>query len=244
MDNKMKLLNWNLSIGGIKNNKYVFAWGVLKGNHPKIPNGEYIHTSEIININIIDNKFLAKTYSGSLYELDFNEINLNYKETNIDALKILLKNNYDEKMINKIIEDKINKNIQEENNLIENLSDNYLYIEMSGDYFIKGYFKHNKKLMPCHAYTHVGTFVDSVLISAEDKVDFRYFPKGNSIEIYHWSNGLEAIVINNISEEDLIVYGTTKTLIETNSSKIIQKKDGDKEGLFSPDKVNGKCLLK
>jgi hypothetical protein len=114
---------------------------------------------------------------------------------------------------------------------------------MSKDYFIKGYFKYDKKLIPCNSYTHVGTFVDSVLISAENKVDFRYFPKGDSIEIYHWSNGLEAIVINNISKSDLIVYGTTKTLVEGNSSKIINKKDGEKEGLFSPDQVDGKSLL-
>lgn len=65
----------------------VRAHGIVKGHH-RLPDGTHIHTSRIeqLDTEADEGRFVARTHSGSLYELMFEEID---GERISDTMKIL-----------------------------------------------------------------------------------------------------------------------------------------------------------
>ena len=65
----------------------------------------------------------------------------------------------------------------------------------------------------------------------------------NSIEPYHWSDGLERIHFENVGE-NAVFQGSKETIeLPTNSIMVIESTAYRGEGLFSPDCVNGKSAF-
>ena len=81
------------------------------------------------------------------------------------------------------------------------------------------------------------------IVAEHGQVDFRYFPNVN-MQPYHWSDGLESVYIHNIDTYDFMFQGTKEDILcaQGNVTKI-EKDNYTGEGLFSPDVVNGKCVL-
>lgn len=240
----MVLLNWHLML--LKEENAVLAWGILEGGHKKLADGTYIHTSSIEESKIDYEKGVLDviTYSRSNYELLFEKIDLSYIEETIEALKFLFKDEFREDFFEIVKKQKEKFDEDMKKKVLGELQNNELYLEMAGDSCVKALFKKDDKVEKIESFVHVGMFQDSVLIGKYDLVDFRYFPKGGSIEIYHWSDGLERVIIKNLSDSDLRVYGRHKKIIKGLSEDYVEKEGFDVEGLFSSDMVNGKSLLK
>ena len=84
-------------------------------------------------------------------------------------------------------------------------------------------------------------FQDSVLYMVPDILDFRYFPgRVEEGEIYNWSEGLENIIIKNMTNRTIIFNNQTILTNET----ILLNKSNYSCGLISPDVVTGNSLLK
>ena len=90
-----------------------------------------------------------------------------------------------------------------------------------------------------YPYVHTGMFQDSVLYTIGGVLDFRYFPKHDSIETYHWSDNIERAYIRNDMEYTFIFNGE---YIAPGEIKEFNK-ERSREGLFSPDAFNGKSIM-
>lgn len=100
--------------------------------------------------------------------------------------------------------------------------ENSIYLEVSviadGDilaYNVDG----NKDVV--EPYLHVGMFQDSVLYCT-DTIDFRYFPKGNKLEIYSISENIKTIVIKNMKEYKIYFNSAS---IEPNETKVFMAEE-------------------
>lgn len=175
-------------------------------NHYRLSDGSHIHTSSIERIvfDSVNNRLLMDTYSGSHYELLLADIDF----TNFDKTRAYLQ----KFNISTLSEDKCRK-LQEkaEVALLSKvqgiLNPNELYL---GGISRRAFFKNAKgTLREIPIIDHLGMFRDSVLVTDREKneVSFCYFPKINGIQPYFWSDGLDAVVIDNDSSNDIEFQG-------------------------------------
>ncbi len=174
------------------------------------------------------------------------------KETNeYDELREASYSDFTNYIINLAIEGKKEieekKKIDEErmiNFLLENKYEDSIYLEVSnidcGDklaYSINT--KEGTKTGVVYPYVHSGMFQDSVLYGAYEILDFRYWPNWSGMSTYHWSDSIKNAYIKNISNKPFEFNGER---IEVGETKHFTSK-GAREGLLSPDCVDGSSLL-
>ena len=100
-------------------------------------------------------------------------------------------------------------------------------------------------LIPLEPFCHVGTFQDSYLIRKAGIVDVRYFDKVAGVDFYHVSDGINNIYFRHVGDSQFCVTGIGDgfTIKKGDTEVKIVKPENCKEGLFSPDCVNGKSML-
>lgn len=212
--------------------------------HPRFCDGEMIYTSRVMEVKVdpVGKMVHVRTYSGSHYEMCFCDIREAAANEISDAM-YHLGANLD---INECLELKRQAAHMLTQRLAGVLRAGELYVRMAGGNDAKeAYFKTEKgTVVEIPVWVHVGTFEDSVLVEKAGLCDWRYFPKQISIEPYHWSDGLEAVYLENMGD-DFIFKGTNRNIPCKHGEVTVIKKDEYKgEGLLSPDSVNGKSLLK
>lgn len=233
----MKLRNWYLT--GIEYGKYL-VWGVLLDEHPYLDVGTFIHTSTIEKASIdIENKIInVETFSGSHYELPFAfEADGAEKELEDFSLKYNLNCDNIVDIVTEIRQEEL---ISNEKYLNEILNEGELFLEVSGDNCNIAYYKKNNNVITITPMTHVGTFQDSVIISDRNYIDFRFFPMGSRLEIYHWSKNLDKIKVKNVGTKDAVVRGVQSYKCPAGEITEIERADKTPDGLLSPDFVNKK----
>lgn len=228
-------------------------WGFIKGNHfhlkgivtghLKLADGMDITTSYVETVVRQGDCLIAKTKSGTVYNLELAEIGMN-KEVVYDTIAALKGFGFDENIIIEAQVLKERKSVEYLQNADKVLNNNELLLCMAGTNAIRAYFKFCNKVEECQIRRYVGMYQDSILVELMGKVDFRYFPYPNSCEVYHWSDGLKSVKIANTGAEQTIFNGRGSVLvIKKGEMKALEKKIFANEGLFSPDCVNGKSIL-
>ena len=240
----INLTEWYLERLEGYENPYFIAWGIVYG-HPRIPDGINIHTNVIRSLKLNDtgNSLLMHTKSGNDYELPLSEALAEYGEKTKDCLEAFnipatvlsdcekLKEISEKEMIAKV--EKI-------------LEPNELYLLQCGVVTKKAYFeKADGEILQIPVMCHSGMRQDSYLVTdfRMGTVDFRYWDKPRGVEPYHWSDGLEAIKIENIGKNDMVFYADTEIICKVNEVTTIESTQYHGEGLLSPDAVNGKSAL-
>ena len=223
---------------------YYNAHGIVLG-HPKLQEGIDIHTSVIktIKLDNENNCLIMRTRSGSEYELSFASISF---ETFDETQACLETFNIDKLSLEQCEELHKEEEKQFLSKVEASIKSNELYLGIIGMYVQKAYFKNNTgTIRELHVKPHIGMLQDSYLITdwKKGEVDFRYFDKFDGIEPYHWSDGLEAILIDNMGTSNIKFFGTDKTIICQSGVTRIEKEVYRGEGLFTPDVVNGKGLF-
>ena len=237
------LTKWEINEAIGKNENFYYANGIVSG-HPRLVDGTYIHTSKVVSITFYetDNKLIMRTYSGSEYEMNLADICLdNYKSTAKWLKKFDVKlPSYDEC---KSLADRIESEVIKSMNKI--LKDGELYLKMKGVFVQKAYWK-KTEIRTIDVREHIGMFQDSYLVTDWEKheVDFRYFDELFGIRPYHFSDGLNAILIDNIGSSEFgFTSGEYHVSCKPGEITRIESEHFNGEGLVSPDVVNGKCML-
>ena len=239
----IKLTQWEINEAKHKNEKYYFANGTVSG-HTDLFDGTYIHTSKIISIifNEDNNKLIMKTHSNNEYELRMTDILLGKYATTVEYLKKFNVKipSYDEcKRMADSVEEAFLANLD------KLLKDSELYLKMNGVFVQKAYWKKNE-IRTIEVRAHIGMNQDSYLVTDWEKheVDFRYFDGLFGIRPYHFSDGLNAILIDNIGSSD-IGFTSGEYYISCKAGEIttIGSEHFNEEGLVSPDVVNGKSVF-
>lgn len=234
----IKLSDWYFTMGN-----HAHAHGVV-ACHPRLADGTSITTSAIEKVKLEKDRLVVLTHSLNSYEMKLEDINMNTFDTTVEVLKDLGVSGVEKDVCQKLAEaSKVN--LMEKVDKI--LRNSELYLQMAGIYTKHAFFKNNLgEVREVGVSVHIGTFTDSYLVTDWNKgeVDFRYFDKGMAIEPYHWSDGLEAVYIENIGDTDLLYKCRGKHIYcKADEVTRIDKEDKGQEGLFSPDAVNGKSLL-
>ena len=243
----IKLTEWHFVKRQFKERRegYFIAEGFVT-NHPKLQDGIYIHTSIIqkLEMDAKNNRLLMHTYSQNIYELLLADMNVQNFENiqeclqcfNVPAFSLSdcrKMKDENEKALNRMVN--------------EILQQNEFYLQMSGVFVQKAFFKNcSNELREMTVYAHIGMYQDSYIIAdfTKGEVDFRYWDGANSIKPYHWSDGLETILINNKGSKDIDFVGSKRIIIcKVGDITRIESKEYCGEGLLSPDVVNGKCVL-
>ena len=242
-------------------------WIYLSGiadNHPKLGINAYVsQTSEIKEVvSYKDNVLKVKTHN-SIYVCPIKYLSKRFVKNdipNINTIKpelykvILLVNKLADKnimdaskqhyldMINSGEEELKQKKEEDNTRLISIIKDkeNSIYLEVSNiSYGNTLAYNINGETGVIEPEIHVGMFQDSILYMLENKVDFRYFPKGTLMEIYSWSDNIEKVLIKNMKnyeikvDEQTIKAGETVEIDNSNYNC----------GLISPNCVDGSSAL-
>lgn len=235
-----RLRNWYLETYADAARGHGFCY-----NNPKFYSGQFITTSYIVKIEVVDDERLLKlfTYSGSCYVLDYADIN----EMAIESTEKVL-----EKMgvaldLQRCVACKENRLKSTEVELMGRLDTDELYVVMAGGYGVaEAYFKSKDNvIVPIHVNVHIGMTQDSVIVADFENglCDWRIFPNGYYVKPYHWSDNIKAVHICNIGE-DFIFKGSKREIpCESGGVTVIKSEEYGGEGLFSPDAVNGKCAF-
>lgn len=216
-------------------------WGMCQG-HEKLADGTYIHTSPVTKIELCDEGLDVFTHSGTHYRCKTEEISLDFlKETKMCLEK---------KEVNTAFLDnaaELVKKIEEEKfaEVKKLLKENDLYLEFLGVNLNHAYFKKNGVLIPLTVACHVGMFQDSYLIREPGVVDVRYFDQMFGVDFYHVSDHINNFHFKHVGEYPFSVSGIGDGLkFEKDDTEIKTIKPVNcKEGLISPDCVNGKSAL-
>lgn len=243
----IKLTNWYFTKGINRDTKKeVFIAEGTVSNHPKLEDGIHIHTSivEKVELDKENNRLLMYTHSKNTYELLLADMNFEEFEKIKDSLECFnvsiltldecQKLKGDREMYFISLADKV-------------LQKNELYLAIMGVFVQRAFFKNDAgEIREIRVTPHISMFQDSYLITDWEKgeVDFRYFDGFNTIKPYHWSDGLSALVIENVGSTDIEFLGSDrKILCKSGEVTRIENKEYHGEGLFSPDVVNGKSLF-
>ena len=247
----LTLKNWDLleTIDGM-----VYANGTVFG-HYRLQDGEFIHTSVIKKIyRCSEEKYVFETKSGNLYYLYKGDMNLQRMDITEERMKIpevFAGKEMEQSLTLKteIFEAKCLKLSKIINNpqaiARENMDEDGLYLIMEHMNVVNAVLRKRECFRELQPSVHVGMFQDSVLIIDRQnaEADFHYFPNHLMVP-YYWSDGLANIYIHNIGNCSIIFKGT-KENIECKSDKIVKigKDAYFGEEVFSPEAVNGKCIL-
>ncbi|MDE7476750.1 MAG: hypothetical protein K2M91_02180 [Lachnospiraceae bacterium] len=219
----------------------------LKGNvsgHPKFQDGTYITSSPVEEIQRQGNMLVARTMSGTVYYMELAELvaDNDYSGNTLEAFRSF---GLADSIIGEaggLAERKKAEQLKLADKMLEN---NELFLLMAGEDTLKAYFKSSNKVEMCQIDVHFGMVQDSILVGLPEKVDFRYFPRWSSCEVYHLSDGLNKVKIKNTGDENVTFRNGSKAVcVRKGEIKSLNKKIFANEGLFSPDCVNGKSSLK
>lgn len=227
----------------LSNWKYdgVMLWGVCQG-HQKLADGTYIHTSPVVEMELCEEGLDAHTYSGTHYRMQTDEISLDFLEETKAGLEV---DKIDTSFLDDVVRQVEEVQKQKEQEVDKLLEEHDLYLEFVGTHMKYGYFKNDGVVMALRCDCHVGMFQDSYLIRQMGIVDVRYFPEENGIAFYHVSDGIHNIYFKYIGNVPFSVSGIGEGLEFTQEDSEIKtiKPENCREGLFSPDCVNGKSVL-
>ena len=198
----IRLIDWFLNKYTSKKGDFYVAGGCVF-EHPSIDDGIYMNTSNIKSIRFesFENKLIMITKSDNEYVLSLSDIRLDcFKETQ----RFLNENNVwipDFEECKSLVDKAENIVLS---HLNEVLKERELYLKMADSCVIKAYWK-NKKVRAIDILVHTGMFNDSYIVTDKEKheVDFRYFARLFGIEPYHYSEGINAILIENIGSSDI-----------------------------------------
>ncbi len=241
----IQLTEWYFSKHKLKGTSEMcyIAHGFVSG-HSELKDGTHIDTSMIekIEMDKINNRLLMYTHSKNEYELLFADIYLEefkkiqgyLHQFNIPASSL--------SECKKLQEECKAELIAKADRILKN---NELYLMIIGVFVRKAFFKNSDgKVREIPVRPHIGMFQNSYLVTDWEKheVDFRYFDGIRSIRPYHWSDGLEAIQIENAGNTDILFFSGDNLLCKAGEVTLIENTQFRGEGLFSPDVVNGKCI--
>lgn len=244
----IKLREWYFQSGIINETgeKGFRAWGFVSG-HPKLQDGSHIHTSVIDNMELDaeNNRLLMYTHSKNTYELRLADMKFEDFENTKDCLQFF-------NVPAPALSECENLHKKDEEELIAKmdgiLQNNELYLQLNGVFTQSAFYKNKSgKVRRINAGVHVGMHQDSYLITDFQKreVDFRYWNGYMNIQPYHWSDGLEALLIEVTSSKDIEFKGSERTIVcKAGEVTRIESKEYCGEGLLSPDVVNGKSALR
>ena len=220
----MKLTEWSLTEDFWGN---VQAHGYVTGHH-RLAEGDWIHTSKVLSIESseVQGSIKMHTYSGSLYELSVVDIDISAAEKTSElAQKMGLSENVCQEIIHcgkEKVED-LRRSVSEQ------IKERELYLTFRGVNVKNAFWKSaSGECREVGISCHVGMIQDSMLIrdSKDRELDFRYFPGWGEIRPYAWSNGLEAVWIDNQSDVDFIFRTETESITCPGGEKIrIEKKE-------------------
>lgn len=219
----------------------VTLWGICQG-HNRLSDGTYIHTSTVEKFELCEDGLVAYTYSGNCYHCKTEDIRLDILGNIKVCLEVM---NIDVSFLDdaeKLVEESKSKKIVEVEKLLE---ENDMYIEFLGINVKYAYFKKDGVLIPLKCDCHVGTFQDSYLIREPGVVDVRYFDRMFGVDFYHVSDGINNIHFKYVGDLPLSITGIGDGLkFEKDDTEVKTIKPEDcKEGLISPDCVNGKSMI-
>lgn len=251
----MILSDWLLNIWKDAEEPIEYAVGNVFG-HPKLSDGSRARTSKIVKTySLGDGSFVFETKSGHLYEAKKSDMDVARvarteqilgKYEIFDGKEIEESVRIENKEALKAYESYKNKDEQLKRIALDNMDEDGLYLFIQDLWAPKAFFKKDGIIRELEAGVHTGMFQDSVLVidSLHKKVDFRYFPK-TDMEPYHWSDGLENVYIHNLDDRSFGFLGTHRKIeCKPGEATKIFHSEYTGEGLFSPDMVNGKSLIK
>ena len=196
---------------------------------------------------MIDGTLVLITASGSEYQLRPEEIHPDCGKVTADSLAPF-------GIVAGFVEDCLQARREEDARLMEEegrlLEPGELLLTTCWNRAIRALFRAaGGALVSVRPTVHGGMFQDSVLLTDREggRVDFRYFPTGSGdrIEPYHISDGLRVIKIHNLGGPT-VRFGKAGREVRCPPGEItaIPAAEHEREGLVSPDAVNGKGLYK
>lgn len=227
---------------------YLEEWGksaVARGfthNSPKFGDSSFIHTSEIVGVEVDEQKqmIIFHTVSGSKYVAAFADIKC--KAEAVENTRVIFSYmNIPASFLDKAFVLAKEKNKTLVSSLEQNLVNGDLYLQLGAGGIEKVYFKYEEKVQKVSCRVHSGMSTDSYLYTILGVVDFRHYEFiGNSVDTYHMSDSIKRLVVNNV--------GAVPVTIDHKVYKIGQTvtcvtEENHPEGLFSPDVFNGKGLF-
>lgn len=220
------------------------AHGVVSG-HPRLEDGVLATTSTIesIKLDSENNRLIMITYSQNEYELLFADVQLMCFEETSDILQEFNIPALDRDKCENLLKQAEKEFLDKVDSI---LGKNELYLQLSGVFAQRAFFRNNDgKLHEIRTTPHTGMQNDSILITDWEKgeVDFRYWTRFMAIRPYHWSDGLETIKVENIGTTDISFLCDSKIICKAEEITTIKYQQFHREGLFSPDVVNGKCAF-
>lgn len=240
----ISLRDWWIQKGFAEGEDRYIAHGIVSG-HPKLRDGINITTSVIeeMKFDETNNRVIFLTHSKNEYFIELSTICFNCFEETASYLNEWNITIPSKEECIKLAEEFKKKELKELSGV---LKDNELYLKISGAYVQKAFWKKGE-IREINISAHIGMFQDSYLITDWEKgeVDFRYFDGWLSMRPYHYSDGLETILVDNIGSSDVTFdAGAESITCKAGELTRIEKKHFTAEGLFSPDVVNGKGLYK
>lgn len=235
-----RLKKWGLSLEP----EGFIGCGDCYGN-PKFLDGEFILTSYVVRAEVSDSEKRLKlfTVSGSCYVMDYADIN----ESCLESTRAVLSGRGIPVDLRMCVALKEQKDRAVKERLAGVLKPKELYVVMQGGIGIsEAYFKTEKgSVVPVRVKVHTGMFQDSIIVAdwRTGLCDWRIFPSVFSVEPYHWSDGLEAVYMENIGEDFVFKGSKGEILCRSGDTTVVRKGDFVGEGLLSPDTVNGKSLF-
>ncbi|MCM1219609.1 MAG: hypothetical protein NC548_34445 [Lachnospiraceae bacterium] len=191
-------------------NRHFHLKGYVAG-HPRYPDGTVITTSPVAAMKREGFLLVAQTASGTIYHMELAELNLenDYADDTGAALKCF---GFADSMLIESGVLRAKKQVELLKSAGRVLADNEMLLIMAGEETLRAYHKSNNKVKVCPIGVHLGMVQDSVLIGIPEKADFRYFPRGSSCEVYHWSDGLSGVKIQNVGGENVIFRNGSEVL--------------------------------
>ena len=238
----LTLRNWNL--GYPHGGNWNVAWGLVCG-HPSLPTDGLIHTSPVAEAELAGGVLRLTTASDHLYTLLPEWFDPNYREPTAACLERL---GLDPGFADACVQARTGA---DRARLAENERETgpgELLLEVIGVTALQALFRTAEgKPVPLRPMLHLSMTQDSVLFTDWEKrtVDFRYWPMHGKIVPYRISDGLHTIKLRNLGGGPVIFGREGKeTICPAGEVTAIPAAEHDREGLFSPDAVNGKSTLR
>lgn len=202
------LFSWTIKAHG----PVSIAHGVVSG-HPKLPEGEHIHTSPILRSTQQEGCILLETASGSTYRLRLEEMDSSSNGSDpplADPDRLGLSPD----LWARCAQARQRAAESEEAALRSFCAPCTLRLRIVGTTSLSAFWSDPDRRIWCAPIgRHLGTFQDSILIRRylpdmpEDfQLDFRYFPFPHRIEPYQISDGTKTLLIVNDGHQD-VVFG-------------------------------------
>ena len=197
------LFSWSLRAHG----PAFFACGIVSG-HPKLPEGEDIHTSSICRITEAEDYILLATMSGSIYPLALEEL---AKSAGGPELPPAAELGLSPDFWDRCFRAREQAAKKEEDALRALNAPGTLRLRIVGTTVLSALWSGpDGQLRRIPVRVHLGLFQDSVLVmelfddtSGFHRVDFRYFPYPNQMVSYSISEEIKTILIVNEGLQDI-----------------------------------------